>query len=66
MKKYRLLKDLPNCPKGTVFEPIRNGESYASVLTDEEVANGKKRYSWPKSDVEYNMMWFALIDEENE
>ena len=66
MKKYRLLRGLPDCPAGTIFEPIRDGASYASVLTDEEVANGKKRYSWPKSDVEYNVMWFALVDYEEE
>lgn len=55
MKRYRLLNNLPGCPEGTEFIPIRDGESYMSV---------DKKYSWPAYDVENNPMWFELIEEE--
>lgn len=55
MKRYRLLNNLPGCPEGTEFIPIRDGESYMSV---------DKKYSWPAYDVENNPMWFELIKQE--
>ena len=63
MLHYRLLKDPPNCEKGRILKPSKDGKKYFISGTDEEYSSGALQgYSWLKEDVESNITWFAPID----
>jgi len=60
-KKFKLLKDLPNCPKGRIFKENINGDYFHS-MTDEEAINGiLKNYDFSKEEVNNNTDWFLQI-----
>lgn len=57
MKKYRLLKDLPNVKAGSPFEPT-------SALAYGNISNGKWHVEYCNEIIENNPEWFQLIEEE--
>ena len=61
-KKYRLLKDLPNCPKGYIFKQDIGGDYYLSATDEEFINNDLKIYKFTKEEVENNKDWFEYID----
>lgn len=61
MKKYKLLKPLPECPIGRIFKEDIGGGYYHSI-TDEEVIRGKlKMYQFTKEEVEGNPDFFEEL-----
>jgi hypothetical protein len=60
-KALLLLKSLPNCPKGRIFEIDISGDYFHS-MTDEEAISGKyKFYIFTKKEIKENSKWFKKI-----
>jgi cyclopropane fatty-acyl-phospholipid synthase-like methyltransferase len=56
-KKYKLLKDLPDCKAGTILELSEDGESYDYKAQDGAECWYRRHY------VESNSDWFQLVEE---
>ncbi|MCE5332718.1 MAG: hypothetical protein LLF95_11350 [Bacteroidales bacterium] len=61
-----LLRDLPNCPKGRIFEEqefIIGCPDFFHSMTDEECINRQyKHYCFSNEEVEQNPDWFKIIN----
>lgn len=58
---YKLLKNLPDCPKGRIFKEDIYGNFYLSMTDDEAIENKLKHYRFSEKEIINNPLWFKKI-----
>lgn len=60
-KRFMLVKHLPNCPKGRIFNEDIYGNFYLSRTDDEVIQGIPKYYHFTKEEIQNNPHWFIEI-----
>ncbi len=58
-RHIKLMKDLPNCPKGRIFSETIHGNFFHSMTDDEAIEDILKAYHFTKEEVKNNPKWFS-------
>jgi hypothetical protein len=64
MKRYKLLKDLPGFPAGTIFEYFDNDGSPSFEAVNEDIQDERNYTDFPPSVVERTPEWFEPVVEQ--